>query len=96
MTHATEGYVPSKQQGQPRTPSRVSAGADAIVDNRKRRVGDFLLDSIKAGSNLSIVSAYFTIYAYEALGEVVEKAGRIRFLYGEPTAAVCWSARACP
>ena len=36
----------------------------AIVDNAKRRVGDFLRERIEAGSGLSIVSAYFTIYAY--------------------------------
>ena len=85
MTHTTDDYGLSRQPAQPRTPGLASAGVDAIVDNRKRRVGDFLLDSIKPGSHLSIVSAYFTIYAYEALRDVVEKAGRIRFLYGEPT-----------
>ena len=37
----------------------------AIVDNAKRRVGDFLRERIEAGSGLSIVSAYFTIYAYQ-------------------------------
>ena len=34
----------------------------AIVDNTKRRVGDFLRERIEAGSDLSIVSAYFTIF----------------------------------
>ena len=62
-------------------------GRDAIVDNQERRVGDFLLESIKPDSNLSIVSAYFTIFAYEALRDVLEKSGQTRFLYGEPTAA---------
>ena len=60
--------------------------ANAVVDNRTRRVGDFLHNRIEAGSNLSIVSAYFTIYAYKALRDVLEQAGRMRFLYGEPTA----------
>ena len=59
---------------------------NAVVDNRDRRVGDFLRNSIAAGSDLSIVSAYFTIYAYKALRDVLEKTGRMRFLYGEPTA----------
>ncbi|MDE0250644.1 MAG: helicase-related protein [Gammaproteobacteria bacterium] len=49
-------------------------------------MGDFLCDNIKLGSNLSVVSAYFTIYAYEALRDVLDKAGQMRFLYGEPTA----------
>jgi len=58
----------------------------SIVDNKRRRVGDFLQEQIKAGSELSIVSAYFTIYAYDALREVLESAGTTRFLYGEPSA----------
>ena len=58
----------------------------AIVDNTKRRVGDFLRERIEAGSDLSIVSAYFTIYAYDALRDALESAGRTRFLHGEPGA----------
>ena len=57
---------------------------NAIVDNMQRRVGDFLRERIEVGSNLSIVSAYFTIYAYEALRDVLENAAGTRFLYGEP------------
>jgi hypothetical protein len=39
-----------------------------IRDNYTRgSVADFLSEKIKEGSELSIVSAYFTIYAYEAL-----------------------------
>ena len=57
---------------------------DAIIDNRHRRVGDFLCDKIGVESNLSIVSAYFTIYAYEALRDALGSVGRVRFLYGEP------------
>ena len=58
----------------------------AIIDNRQHRVGDFLRERIGADSELSIVSAYFTIYAYGALSQVLEKAGQTRFLYGEPSA----------
>ena len=57
---------------------------DAIIDNRSRRVGDFLGEKIEAGSHLSIVSAYFTIYAYQALRDALEGVDRVRFLYGEP------------
>ena len=63
------------------TPSDES---DVIIDNRLRLVGEFLRDNIGAGSDLSIVSAYFTIYAYEALRDALEAAGHTRFLYGEP------------
>ena len=58
----------------------------AIVDNTTRRVGDFLRERIEAGADLSIVSAYFTIYAYDALRDALENAGRTRFLHGEPRA----------
>ncbi len=59
---------------------------EAIVDNRSCKVGDFLRRNIKAETDLAIVSAYFTIYAYEALRDELEQAGTTRFLYGDPTA----------
>ena len=41
-----------------------------IRDNHKRGVvADFLKAKIHSGSRLSVVSAYFTIYAYDALRE---------------------------
>ena len=41
-----------------------------IRDNHRRgNVADFLKAKLKTGSRLSVVSAYFTIYAYEALKE---------------------------
>lgn len=55
-----------------------------IVDNRGRRVGDFLLENIEDGSHLSVVSAYFTIYAYGSLRNALDGIDRFRFLYGEP------------
>ena len=56
-----------------------------IRDNHQRgSVADFLKDKISAGSSLSVVSAYFTIYAYEALQQQLEKIDGLRFLFGEP------------
>lgn len=55
-----------------------------IVDNRARKVGDFLKREIHPGSTLSVVSAYFTIYGYGALRERLDEIGRMRFLYGDP------------
>lgn len=86
MNDSTGANEEPKKHTHPSTPVPVSAEGDVIIDNRNRRVGDFLCESIVAGSDLSIVSAYFTIYAYGAMREVLEDAGRIRFLYGEPTA----------
>lgn len=63
---------------------QVSASS-GICDNHNRgRVADFLLDKIVEGSDLSVVSAYFTIYAYEALAEKLDKIASLRFLFGEP------------
>ena len=58
----------------------------SIRDNHKRgTVGDFLINNIKSGSELSIVSAYFTIYAYQKLKTELESANHLNFLFGEPT-----------
>lgn len=57
---------------------------DAIIDNQTRRVGDFLREQITPGSQLSVVSAYFTIYAYHDLRTKLDSIRRMRFLYGEP------------
>ena len=58
----------------------------AIKDNQGRgKVGDFLKDKIQNGSKLSIVSAYFTIYAYEQLKEKLQNINHLNFLFGEPT-----------
>lgn len=58
----------------------------SLRDNKNRgKVGDFLKDNIKENSDLSIVSAYFTIYAYEKLKEQLNKINHLNFLFGEPT-----------
>ena len=56
-----------------------------IRDNRHRgKVSDFLREKIKSGSELSVVSAYFTIYAYDALKGQLEQINNLKFLFGEP------------
>ena len=56
-----------------------------ILDNHHRgNVGNFLKSKIEEGSSLSIVSAYFTIYAFQALKESLTEIKELRFLYGEP------------
>lgn len=57
-----------------------------IRDNRSDRgsVADFLQEKIREGSALSIVSAYFTIYAYAALKDKLDSIEHLRFLFGEP------------
>jgi SNF2 family DNA or RNA helicase len=56
-----------------------------IRDNHSRgKVVDFLQHRISIGCQLSAVSAYFTIYAYDALREQLDDIGNFRFLFGEP------------
>lgn len=62
-----------------------SEGRSGIRDNHTRgAVADFLTDKIADGSNLSVVSAYFTIYAYETLSAELDRIGKLHFLFGEP------------
>ena len=55
-----------------------------VVDNVTRRLGEALRARIAPGARLSIVSAYFTIYAWSDLRRELEEAGDVRFLYGDP------------
>jgi SNF2 family DNA or RNA helicase len=58
----------------------------SIKDNRKRgSVGWFLEKEIDSGSKLSIVSAYFTIYAFNKLKDKLGDIENLDFLFGEPT-----------
>lgn len=48
-------------------------------------VADFLRNKIRDGSDLSIVSAYFTIYAFDKLRDELTGIKGLRFLFGEPS-----------
>ncbi|MDQ6960651.1 MAG: hypothetical protein Q9M27_06420, partial [Mariprofundaceae bacterium] len=64
---------------------KYSMKDSGIWDNHHRGpIGDFLKEKIQEGSDLSFVSAYFTIYAYEALKERLDRIDHLRFLYGDP------------
>lgn len=61
------------------------APISGIRDNLCRgSVGDYLKEKIKPGSRLAIMSAYFTIYAFEALKEQLQDIDSLEFLFGEP------------
>jgi SNF2 family DNA or RNA helicase len=69
----------------PDPPLYTTAASSGIRDNYSRgTVGDFLKEKIQFGSLLSIVSAYFTIYAFDALKEQLRSIDSLRFLFGEP------------
>ncbi len=64
---------------------QISVFQSGIRDNRGRgTLGDFLKDKIQVGSQLSVVSAYFTIYAFEALKQELMGIEHLNFLFGEP------------
>ncbi len=57
-----------------------------MLDNKKNgSVGDELKTHIKIGSKLSVVSAYFTIYAYKELQRELKKVDKMRFVFTEPS-----------
>jgi SNF2 family DNA or RNA helicase len=56
-----------------------------LRDNHSRgTVADFLTDKVVDGSRLSVVSAYFTIYAYATLKSILDHIDHLDFLFGEP------------
>ena len=56
-----------------------------LRDNRSRgRAHEFLESKIADGSELSIVSAYSTSFAYNRLAATLDDIGHLRFLFGEP------------
>lgn len=57
-----------------------------IRDNKDYgSVGDFLKSVIRENSELSVVSAYFTIFAYYGLRQQLDAIKNMKFLFGEPT-----------
>jgi len=58
----------------------------AIRDNyNSGTVNEFLKEVITDNSEVSIVSAYFTIYAYHKLKKNFDNIKKLNFLFGEPT-----------
>ena len=57
-----------------------------MIDNKLNgRVIDELKNNLRSGSKLSIISAYFTIYAYAELKRELLRIDNMRFLFIEPT-----------
>ncbi len=56
-----------------------------IIDNKKNgKVGDILKQSIQKDSKLSIISGYFTIYAFAELKKELTKIKELRLLFTAP------------
>ena len=56
-----------------------------VLDNKKHIVADELKAALNKGSKLSVISAYFTIYAYAELKKELNKIDNMRFIFTEPT-----------
>ena len=85
MAKDTNRYKEKRQIDREDQQPEAARASTGIRDNyRWGTVGNFLKDKIQAGSSLSVVSAYFTIYAFEALKEQLKGIADLRFLYGEP------------
>lgn len=65
------------------TGGRTRSG-NVIIDNQRRKVGDFLRQELNPETLFSVVSAYFTIYAFHDLRAELDAVRKMRFLYGEP------------
>ena len=55
-----------------------------ILDNRHHSVADFLRAHLSDADVYRLVSAYFTIYGYEALESELRGVKEVRFLFGDP------------
>lgn len=57
-----------------------------ILDNKKNgKVADEIRENLKRGSDLSVIFAYFTIYAFEELKKELAKINEMRFIFTEPS-----------
>jgi len=57
-----------------------------IIDNKLNgKVIEELRDNLRKGSKLSIISAYFTIYAFEELKKELSKVDELKFIFTEPS-----------
>ena len=54
------------------------------MDNRARKVVDYLRQHLSSAEVFRLVSAYFTIYGYEALQSELRGVEDVRFLFGDP------------
>lgn len=64
----------------------MDVGQLKVLDNKQLgKVIDELRQGIEPGAKLSIISAYFTIYAYEALKKELSQIDELRFIFTTPS-----------
>lgn len=64
---------------------KLTVKAPKILDNKFNFVYQELTDNIKKGSKLSVVSALFSMYAYDKLNKDLNKIDNMRFIYTKPS-----------
>jgi len=57
----------------------------AIIDNRSSEIlGEVLKNNLERGGSLSLITAYFTVYAYQALKKELSSLGEVKILFSDP------------
>ena len=56
-----------------------------VIDNINHLLGDNLKQSIRPGSKLKIAASCFSIYAFEALKQALERIESLEFIFTSPT-----------
>ena len=59
--------------------------APKILDNKTNFVYEELEENIKKGSKLSVISAYFSMYAYNSLKKRFNQIDNMRFIFTKPS-----------
>ena len=54
------------------------------LDNKLNKIGDELKYNIEKGSKISIISSYFSIYAFKELKKELNKVDEFKFIFTEP------------
>ena len=85
---------PKEQPANPSIPASIESEQEASVQSStieflsnvgSEAVGPILGDALDEGAKLSIISAYFTIFAFGELKDELMKLDSVRFLFSEPT-----------
>ena len=63
----------------------MTVKAPKILDNKFNFVYQELSENIKKGSRLSVISALFSMYAYDKLKKDLNKIDKMRFIYTKPS-----------
>jgi hypothetical protein len=65
------------------TPPPSPPGTSLRDNHRRGTVADFLRHQLRPGAKLDLVTAYFTVFAYDRLRTELESLDRVRLLFGE-------------